>query len=212
MTNNKTTITVWDPVVRFGHWVLVAAFSIAYITEDELLTLHVWAGYTVAAVLAIRLVWGVVGSRYARFSSFVYKPETIKTYLKNLRAFKPQHYIGHNPAGGLMVIALLLSLAGTALSGMKLYAVEEQAGPLAAFEPAVTRQSPVLAGGEHEAAESRKKPKDSIWEEIHELFANFTLVLVCLHIAGVAASSLIDKEALVKAMITGKKTIDDRYQ
>lgn len=210
MRNNKTTITVWDPVVRFGHWILVAAFAIAYLTEDELLSVHVWAGYTVAAVVAVRLVWGLVGSRYARFANFIYKPETIKTYLKNLLAFKPQHYIGHNPAGGLMVVALLLSLAGTALTGMKLYAVQENAGPLAAFEQTATRQTP--AQSEQDSDDDGNTREDSVWEEIHEVFANLTLMLVCLHIAGVAASSLIDKEALVKAMLTGKKSIDDNYR
>lgn len=109
-----------------SHWVLVIAFFTTYFTEDDLMTQHVWAGYTVAGIILIRLVWGFVGGRYAKFSNFIYQPSAILLYLKNLVTRKPQHYIGHNPAGGAMVIALLFCLPITMLSGMKLYEVEEK--------------------------------------------------------------------------------------
>lgn len=96
--SNSQSINVWDPVVRIGHWLLVIAFFTAYFTEDDLLTQHTWAGYTVAAIIVSRIIWGFVGTPYAKFSNFIYKPSAIIHYLKNLIARKEQHYIGHNPA------------------------------------------------------------------------------------------------------------------
>lgn len=230
MTNDKHTVTVWDPLIRIGHWTLVAAFFIAYFTEDDLLTQHVWAGYTVGVVVLVRILWGIVGSKNARFSNFVYSPARVLEYLKNLLARKPQHYIGHNPAGGAMVIALLVSLVGTTVTGLQLYAVEENKGPLAltAAAPGAATLSinlindarakeneeeddEVIAAAENSNHEVDKEAEE-IWEEAHELFANLTLLLVLLHVAGVIASSMIDKEKLVKTMLTGKKDIDDSYR
>ena len=104
-------VKVWDPLVRVFHWALVAAFTVAFVTEDDLLAPHVLAGYTVLALALVRVVWGVVGTRYARFADFVYPPVAVKAYLKELlRLRPPPRYLGHNPAGGFMVPALLLVL------------------------------------------------------------------------------------------------------
>lgn len=227
MANDKRIVNVWDPLVRIGHWTLVIAFFTAYFTEDDLMDVHTWAGYIVAAIVLIRIVWGFVGSKHARFRDFIYSPSTVFAYLKNLLARKPQHYIGHNPAGGAMVIALLLSLGATTFTGMKLYAVEENEGPFA-----ITAQQAKMHTGkasiistakaeEEDAAEETEgaksghevdKQAEEYWEELHETFVNLTLLLVFLHIGGVIFSSIVDKEKLVKAMITGKKEIDDSYQ
>jgi cytochrome b len=228
MTNDKRTLKVWDPLIRIGHWTLVMAFFTAYLTEDDFMTLHIWAGYTVGAYLLIRILWGFIGGKYARFSHFVYSPVKVVEYLKNLRIRKPQHYIGHNPAGGAMVIALLLSLSATAFTGLKLYAVEDNKGPFAlSAKQAETQIQPFSLisvakaeesedeGEEAELIDGKKeadKQGEEYWEELHEIFANLTLLLVFLHILGVVVSSYIDKESLVKAMLTGKKDIDDTYQ
>lgn len=232
MTITKKTVKVWDPLVRIGHWTLVIAFFTAYITEDDLLTQHVWAGYVVGVVVSIRVLWGLVGSRHARFNDFIYSPAKIFGYLKGLIANKPQHYTGHNPAGGVMVLALLLSLTGTTLTGLELYAVEDGKGPLAhndttrQFYSALSSNSLISKAQaedndddeKYEGSEGRSKnhtvdkETEEYWEELHELFANFTLVLVFLHVAGVIVSSIVDKENLVKAMFTGKKEIDDSFQ
>jgi cytochrome b len=227
MATDKKTLNVWEPLIRIGHWTLVMAFFTAYLTEDDFMTLHVWAGYTVGAYLLTRILWGFVGGKYARFSHFVYSPVKIMGYLKNLIMRKPQHYIGHNPAGGVMVIALLLSLSATALTGLKLYAVEDNKGPFAlSAKQALTQivsSKPISVakaeesedkGEEAELVDNQKETDrqgEEYWEELHEVFANLTLVLVFLHILGVAVSSYIDRENLVKAMLTGKKDIDDTY-
>lgn len=204
------TIKVWDPIVRLGHWTLVMAFFTAYFTEDELMTQHVWAGYIVGAVVMFRLVWGLIGSKHARFSDFIYTPKAIIGYLTGLIKRKAQHYVGHNPAGGAMVIALLISLCGTVYSGCELYAVEEHAGPLANMigQQASISSSVITSAVASESDEKLSdvnEQNEAFWEGLHEFFANFTLLLVALHVSGVLLSSLIDRENLIKAMITGRK-------
>jgi cytochrome b len=216
MAKNTKTVNVWDPLVRIGHWALVIAFFTAYFTEDDFITQHVWAGYVVGTVVIIRIIWGIVGSQHARFSDFIYSPSTVIGYIKNLVARKPQHFVGHNPAGGVMVIALLLSLSATVFTGLKLYAVEENAGPLANSAHALPASKLIsVANASEEDSEEKyavNEADEEFWEELHETFANLTLLLVFLHIGGVIASSVIDKEKLVKAMFTGKKEIDDTYR
>ena len=183
------SIKVWDPLVRIFHWSLVFFFFLACFTEDDFETIHTWAGYTVAALISFRLVWGLIGSRHARFTDFVTSPKTLFNYLIAIPAGKAKRYIGHNPAGGAMIIALLISLAGTTFFGMATFAADENAGPLAGTW--------IATFNEHTL------------KEIHEFFANFTLVLVGLHIAGVLFSSLHHRENLVRSMITGRKKRND---
>ena len=184
-------IKVWDPLVRVFHWTLVSAFFIAYLTEDNLLDLHVYAGYFIGGLLAFRLIWGFVGSRYARFSDFVKRPSEVKAYLKSLLSLHPKRYLGHNPAGGAMVVALLLSLMMTTVSGIAIYGIEESAGPLAAS---------LSGAGEF---------WEDVAEELHEFFANATLALVFFHVLGVLMASLQHKENLVKSMVDGLKSDSD---
>lgn len=182
-----TMVRVWDPLVRLLHWGLVAAFATAFIVEDELLGVHVWAGYLVLALLAVRIVWGFIGSRHARFSDFVRGPGAVLDYLKNLTNPRAPRHLGHNPAGGAMVIALLLLLAATGLTGLATYGAEEMAGPLAGLMAGVD------SGLGH-------------WfEEAHEVLANLTLGFIVLHVLGVLISSLAHRENLIRAMIDGRK-------
>lgn len=185
MRTANEQVRVWDPLVRIGHWTLVVTFFTAYLTEDDFLTVHVWAGYVLACVVAFRLLWGLVGTRHARFTDFVRGPRAVYAYFRDALSQRGRRYLGHNPAGGAMVLALLICLTLTAVSGMGLYAVEEGAGPLAGW----------IAEGRYEDA----------WEEVHEVFANLSLMLVILHVAGVAFSSVIHRENLVQAMVTGRK-------
>ncbi|MEN8205929.1 MAG: cytochrome b/b6 domain-containing protein [Pseudomonadota bacterium] len=205
MKNEKR---VWDPLVRLFHWSLVLAFTIAYLSGDEENSLHIYSGYAVLGLISFRVLWGLIGTRYARFSNFVSSPGTVIQYLKDLLARKPKHYMGHNPAGGWMVLALLLTLIVVSVSGLKVYAIEEGLGPLAADVPALTLISPAHADDdEHDADEhDGDEAAEEFWEEIHEVSSNFMLLLIFLHVAGVIVSSRLHNENLVKAMFTGKKT------
>ena len=184
---DTSQIRVWDPLVRFFHWSLASAFLIAYITEDNFLSIHSWAGYLILALIVIRFIWGFIGTRYARFSDFVYKPQAIRNFLKDTLRFKAKRYLGHNPAGGAMVIMLMLSLLFTTVTGILLFGAGEQAGPLAHWFTQGSGWADPL-------------------EEVHEFFANFTLLLVVVHVGGVMVESLIHRENLVAAMISGFKS------
>ena len=182
--NSADTIKVWDPLLRIFHWSLVLFFSLAYITEDDWLNLHVIAGYTIMMLIAFRAIWGLIGPRYARFTQFIKSPSEVLSYMKRMLRFKAPHYLGHNPAAAAMILGLLLSIIMVCFSGMVIIAAEGQ-GPLAnTFFSAINAE----------------------WvEEIHEFLANFTLLLVIMHIAGVLFSSLLEGQNLVRSMITGLK-------
>lgn len=113
----SATVKVWDPLVRLFHWSLVASFAVAWFSSEDAQRLHYWAGYVAAALIAFRLLWGLAGPRYARFTQFVRSPGTIIEYLKDLRDGREARYIGHNPAGGIMILLLIVTLAGLCLSG-----------------------------------------------------------------------------------------------
>ena len=188
MTAGNQQIRVWDPLIRIFHWSLVAGFAAAYLSGDDWLRVHVNAGYTVAGLVVFRLVWGFVGTRHARFDDFVRRPAVVVLYLKEIAGFRARRHIGHNPAGGTMVVALLLSLTATALSGMALYGHQEFLGPLAGLAGSL----PDSAGG--------------VLKETHEFLANLSVTLVVLHLAGVLFASIQHRENLVRAMLTGWKS------
>lgn len=200
------TVKVWDLSIRIFHWSLVASFTIAYLSGDELETLHAWFGYLIIALILFRIVYGFVGSKYARFSDFIYSPATVVSYVKTLFSGSSKHYLGHNPAGGWMIVVLLIGLVVSSWSGLKAYAVEGH-GPLAANDIAFV--SNAYADSDHDRNDKASKSgehEDEFWEEIHEFSVNFTLLMVFIHVAGVVVASRIHKENLVKAMITGKKS------
>ncbi len=184
---NKDDVVVWDPFVRVFHWALVIGFFAAYLTEDDFMSLHLVAGYTVGALVLARLVWGVLGTRHARFSSFVYKPNKVVRYARDLLKLGGRRYIGHSPAGGAMVVILLVMLILIVGSGVVALALREGAGPLAGWI-------------------ARDRALGRMASGTHEFFANLTLILVALHVCGVLVASFVHGENLVKAMWTGRKS------
>jgi len=110
-------IRVWDPFVRLFHWSLALTFVIAWLSANSWDDPHIWAGYAAGALVLARVAWGVVGTPYARFSQFVRSPRTVLAYLGAIARGGEQRYVGHNPAGGAMVIALILAMAATSISG-----------------------------------------------------------------------------------------------
>lgn len=214
----KQKIYVWDPIVRLFHWTLVAAFTIAYFTGDEESLVHIYAGYVVLALIAVRLVWGFVGSRHARFTDFIRSPRLAFEYLVGLITGSVKNYVGHSPAAGWMVIALLVSLFLTSVTGLQVYGLEGH-GPLAQQAVVETRAGPTGPGyawitqadaREDEGMGGKEGDEgEDFWEEVHEVVANLTVFLIVLHLLGVALSSYRHRQNLVRAMVTGYKSEDE---
>lgn len=123
MDNITTKIKVWDAPVRVFHWLMVLSFAGAYLSaeSERWRLLHVTLGYTLGGLVAFRLVWGLVGTRYARFANFVRGPQAVLTYLRSLRNGQPQHHLGHNPAGAVAIVLLLLASVAVVGSGWAIY-------------------------------------------------------------------------------------------
>ena len=166
-------VRVWDRVVRSFHWALALSFAIAWFTPHSSEDIHHWAGYAAAGLVMMRLLWGVLGTPYARFSQFVRDPATVLHYLLAMLSGREARYIGHNPAGGAMVIALIAVMSSTALTGWMM-TTDAYFGV-------------------------------SWVEAAHSLAAHGLLLLVFLHMSGVALASIRHRENLVRAMITGRK-------
>jgi len=113
---HPATIWVWDPLVRVFHWSLVAGMAYEFVFEQGTF-LHNTLGQVLLGLIALRVVWGFIGSKHARFVDFVRGPFTVAGYLKDMLLGHPKRYLGHNPAGGVMVLALLLGVAGTSITG-----------------------------------------------------------------------------------------------
>lgn len=177
-------IKVWDPLVRLFHWGLLAAFVTAYLAQEGAYDLHLAAGYTVLGLVAVRILWGFVGTRHARFGDFVHGPAAVAGYLKALAARSAPRYLGHNPAGGAMILALLAALLVIGLSGVALDAAENRAGPLG--DTQLFLHLDLIA-------------------RVHAWATDLTLVLIAVHVLAVLHASRALGENLVRAMITGRK-------
>ena len=164
--------------------------------------LHLWGGYVIGAIVVLRVVWGFVGPRHARFRDFVRSPIVALAYFRDLLYGRARRYVGHSPAGGAMVITLLVCLAATVATGLVAYG-EGGKGPLAVV---MTNANANGNEAEHRAlAKAGGEQSESTIGELHGLFANITVALVVAHIFGVAVASVVHKENLVLAMIAGRK-------
>ncbi|TYL89003.1 hydrogenase [Bradyrhizobium rifense] len=172
------TVAVWDLPLRLWHWALAASVLAARFTPTVYDSLHRVVGYTVIGLLVFRLVWGFCGSRYARFRMIGVRLRAAPNYLWNLRRGITGRYIGLNPAGTLMLVALLLSLTVSAITG--------------ALSVTVT-----FFG---------------VWwiEDTHAYASDAAIVLVALHVVGVVLMGMLQRENLIRAMITGRKRIRNR--
>ncbi len=179
-------IRIWDLPTRIFHWLFASACIVAWFSGDDAryTHLHTFAGYTALTLLLFRLLWGMKGGRYARFSQFLRGPAAVVAHLKSLSSAPRKHHLGHNPAGGWAVMVLLLLVALLGLSGIAVLGGEEGFGPLAGL---LTIEWGVAI------------------HELHELLAWLLLGMVFLHLGGVFLESLLERENLPRAMVTGNK-------
>ncbi|HHH36237.1 MAG TPA: cytochrome B [Gammaproteobacteria bacterium] len=179
-------LLVWDLPTRVFHWLLVCAFALAWLTHDDnrFLYVHVYGGYALLGLLLFRLLWGAFGSHYARFHAFAYDWPSVSAYLKGLITGRAARHIGHNPAGAWAIFLMLVLGLAVSISGLLVLGGEEGHGPLAGLV---------------------SFPVGEASREVHELTAWFMLAMVALHLLGVAVESVIHRENLVMAMISGYK-------
>jgi cytochrome b len=172
-SDQKQAVLIWDFPIRVFHWLLVFSFAGAWLTSESEAwqMIHYAFGYTAVALVLFRILWGLVGTRYARFSQFIKGPAETMHHLKSLLTGKQQLGPGHNPAGALAMISLMVLVLLIGLTGY--WSIKEFLGDF-------------MSGA-------------------HESISNFALVVVVIHIAAAMMMSFIQKENLVRAMVTGNK-------
>ena len=178
-------VKVWDILVRFTHWTVAAGIIANLLFTEDGSDLHVYVGYTVVGLVVLRLLWGLVGTRYARFTNFFPTPTRLKAHLSNLsiRRVDEQH-LGHNPLAAIMMLSLWAVIIGLGITG---YLMES-----------------------HIFSHIQLLGNKDLLEEIHELLANSLYLLVPLHIIAAIAMSYWQRQNLIKSMVTGKKTVTDK--
>jgi cytochrome b len=208
MMQDMKTEKVWDIFVRICHWTLVGCMIGLYLSGDEFEGVHISLGYFVTCLILLRVIWGFIGTKHARFGDFLYPPTKIYQYLKGLVNGNPTHYLGHNPAGGLMIIVMLLFLLVTAFTGLKTLGSEGK-GLLANNGISIFRFAYADDDSDdhkkYKTGDHQKNRREEFWEEIHESMTSFMISLIIVHLAGVVVSSWIHKENLILAMINGRK-------
>jgi cytochrome b len=182
------SIKLWDVPTRVFHWSLVTAVLFAYFTSAGrphglTYALHVGSGYAVALLLVFRFIWGFIGSETARFEAFVRAWGAVKAHLQSLLRLSPLRSFGHNPTGGWVIILMLANLLLIVVTGLMVQGKPGGSGPLTWVLP-TSLIAPVGA--------------------VHQLLGNAILFIAGFHIAGVLVESLLMRENLVRAMITGR--------
>ena len=175
-TPNPVAIRVWDAPLRLFHALLALSFAGAWLSaeSERWRAVHVTLGLTMAGLVVFRLLWGVLGSRHARFADFVRGPGAVAAYLRSIWLRRPEQHSGHNPAGGWVIVAMLALIGVTSALGWAAYSD---------------------FGGDAVA-------------EGHEVAASLMLGLVGVHLLGIVVSSVLHRENLARAMVTGRKAGD----
>jgi cytochrome b len=171
--NQKQSVLVWDMPVRIFHWLLAISFAGAWLTSESesQQMIHYAFGYSAVALVLFRVIWGVVGTRYARFGQFIKGPTETIHHIKALLTGNQHAGPGHNPAGALAMISLMILILLIGLTGY--WSVKDFLG--------------------------------DFMSEAHEVIADLTMVVVVIHIAAAIIMSFMQKENLIRSMVTGKK-------
>jgi cytochrome b len=184
----KYTTRVWDLPTRIFHWALVFCVVALVVTGNiggNAMVWHFRSGYAVLSLLLFRVVWGLIGGRWSRFTSFIYAPSTILSYLKGLG--RPEHSVGHNPLGAGSVFAMLFFLLAQVGTGLFSDDDIANSGPLSKFV-------------------SNAMVSSATWYH-KEVGKRIIVVLVILHVVAILFYLFKKKENLVKTMIHGDKTL-----
>lgn len=202
MTNDQTTARRWDPLVKITHWgVAVVVVTNALIVGEGSIA-HIYAGYTLAALLALRLLWGMIGTRPARFASFPPSPKRALVHIRAIRAGTREHHSSHNPLGALMAYALWAVLGVIIASGIAM------AGAPPAID-ASTSATEIISGeaneGEYGEEGEEGEGGEEVFEEVHEIAVNLLYLLILLHIGGVAFETVRSGKRTLTAMLPGGK-------
>ena len=184
-SNPKTRqVKVWDILVRFTHWTVAAGIIANLLFTEDGSDLHVYVGYTVVGLVVLRLLWGLIGTHYARFTNFFPTPTRLKRHLSALSVRRvDEQNLGHNPLAAIMMLSLWSVIIGLGITG---YLMES-----------------------HIFSHIQLLGNKDLLEEVHELLANSLYLLVPLHIIAAIAMSYWQRQNLIKSMITGKKTVTD---
>jgi cytochrome b len=187
----RRPVPVWDFPTRFFHWALVLFVVLSLLTgEDEgwQFIIHTVAGYAVLLLLLFRLIWGFVGSLHSRFTDFVHGRRAVGDYVAQLVRLRPPDSVGHNPLGGWMVVLILVTLTLAAVTG--LFSGEEDGGR------GVLYGVLFAPGGEG-------------LSDLHEAIGNFVIAIAIIHVIGVLVDWLLTGDNIIRAMVTGNKTLDE---
>ena len=183
----RLPMPIWDLPVRLFHWLLPILVITSYVSvKTDRMTLHMLSGYAMAALLIFRLVWGFIGSDTARFSHFVRSPLAAIRHASHMFRREPDNVIGHNEAGGLMVLGLLALLAVQVVTGLCANDDGETEGPLMKF--------------------ISKGLSDQL-SKVHDVNFKLIMIAVGLHILAVIAYAVFKGHNLVRPMITGRKRL-----
>lgn len=193
-TRQRSTERVWDPLVRLTHWTIALAVVLnGFLIEGDALA-HIWIGYVSLGLLALRLLWGLVGTENARFSSFPISISGASRHVGGLIRGEHSAHQSHNPLGALMVYALWGMLLMVSVTGVML-----ESEPFPEYVNEFSEQ--------YESEEEKDEASsEELIEELHEASANILLLLATLHVGGVILESRLSGRNLVRAMISGRRS------
>lgn len=201
----------WDPVVKLTHWTIVLAILANALLTEEGSAAHVWVGYALAAILALRLLWGLIGPAEARFTAFPPNPARALRHMGEIRRGEKTEHTSHNPLGALMVYAIwsclgVIIATGIAMAGFPPQGESHEEGRPAAYASAEYGEE--REGGGEEAEEAREGGEgheEGGMEELHEIAVNLLYLLIVLHIAGVVFETRRSGRQVVLAMLPRRR-------
>lgn len=193
----------WDPVVKITHWSIVTAIIANALFTEEGSGAHIWVGYGLAAILALRLLWGMIGPPEARFSAFPPSSRRALAHLRDIRVGKKEVHRSHNPLGALMVYAIWSILGVIIASGIAMAGPPSTAFLDRVALPGDISRQLVLERGDHDH-DDEPEGAESVWEEIHETAVNLLYILIALHIAGLVFETRRSGREILLAMLPGR--------